>query len=226
MKEHPILFSTPMVQAILQGRKTQTRRVIKGEFETLDNEEYLFYKKERTFMNLGSGDANHLCPYGQPGDLLWVRETWATSKALDKVKPSNILSGFGCEYKAGGCSLTNYDNLIDRGRWRPSIHMPKIAARIWLQIEEILVEQVQDISEEDAIAEGVNRTKHWKTKNIVFEDYGYYSKKALSQNRCLETAKESFQSLWYSINGIESWHENPWLWVVKYKVLSTTGKPV
>lgn len=224
MKEHPILFSTPMVQAILEGRKTQTRRTRGLKWVNESPDKFYFFGFENdpkieikldifkrykgyyaVFENL-TEEFNQLskCPYGQPGDLLWVRENWASSKALDKVKPSNILSGFPCEYQAGGTSLMNYNELIDRGRWRPSIHMPKHAARIWLKVKDVRVERVQNISEEDAKAEGV---KQYATKPDWM------------------AAKFGFEILWGNINGQESWDANPWVWVVEFEVVSTTGKP-
>jgi hypothetical protein len=204
MKETPILFSTPMVQAILEGRKTQTRRIIKPQPSTPSHITYLI------------NEPIHICPYGLAGDTLWVRETWATSKALNHTKPSDLLPGFGCEYKAGGTSLHGINNLVDRGRWRTSIHMPKVAARIWLEITDVRVERLRDISEKDAINEGIEKLQYGKpglnqysvkTKDGI--KYGY-------STNC-ETAKECFNELWASINGQESLETNPWVWVIDFK---------
>lgn len=111
--------------------------------------------------------------------------------------------------------------------WKPSIHMPKIASRIWMMIEEVRVERVQDIREEDAIAEGIEpATDHLSG---LFRDYTgnkTYSHGDLALHRTVwVSAKTSFQSLWTSINGEASWKSNPWVWVVKFRLLSKTGRP-
>ena len=135
------------------------------------------------------------CPYGQPGDVLWVRETWMHNPNIHICPEEPIY------FKA-----SKSKQFIEEwpGYWKPSIHMTKATARIWLHVKEIRVERLQDISEDDAIVEGVT---------------------------CYEadtdwlTAKYGFQILWEKINGEESWKANPWVWVVKFKVLSLTGKP-
>lgn len=191
MKEHPILFSTPMVQAILEGRKTQTRRVVKMKKQITDPAfGYTAFTPKNHISVRGIhangqyGESFFKCPYGQPGDLLYVRETF-TPYRTDKYL-----------YKADEILLIN-------GAWKPSIHMPKAAARIWLEVEEVKVEWLQDISEEDAKEEGVTpdlATDH--PKGV------YYT---------------AFSDLWTKINGNGSWISNPWVWVIKFKVLSTTG---
>lgn len=213
MKEIPILFSTPMVQAELDGRKTNTRRLKNlkvinenpdkwsfqekfthvGKYER-DKHVYRFVDGEGSFMDI-------LCPYGRPGDLLWVRETWAP--AWNQVL-----------YKAN----ERYGK-YEGQKWKPSIHMPKKAARIWLQVEGVRVERLQDISEEDAIAEGIEK-KPGSTSSTKF-DYRHYEYEG-SYN---VDAKVSFRTLWEKINGADSWAANPFAWVVKFNVLSTTGKP-
>lgn len=192
MKEHPILFSTPMVQAILEGRKTQTRRIVKPQL----NENLHLCRDLVAEYNNG---ILIKCPYGKKGDLLWIRESWQFDKKFPLSTEEPNKSAFTYFFKAD--KMDHVQRLI---KWRPAIHMPKDAARIWLQIEEVRVERLQDISEEDAKAEGI----------MVYE----------KGTDWLE-AKFGFQILWETINGIESWHENPWVWVVKFKVLSTTGKP-
>ena len=201
MKESPLLFSTPMVQAILDGRKTQTRRIIKlpppsGTFPA--NWNYSPYRipakgheLEHRFTdgigNLVSIPESKL-PNGKPGDLLWVKETWTKTMVQDE-------EGWFFIYKADGDEWAK--------PWTSSRFMPKAAARIWLQIEEIRVERLQDITEEDAIAEGI---------------------KPLSFTVGKPHAVLFFQ-LWDMINGPGSSDQNPWLWVIKFRVLSTTGKP-
>lgn len=191
--ERPILFQTDMVKAILDGRKTQTRRNVKAE--ALNWISLAGFTTE--FV---AHPDNYLCPYGYPGDLLWVRETWA---AVGRTTMHYA-------YKA------NESN--QNVKWKPSIHMPKSAARIWLMVEEIQVEPLQDISEEDAIAEGI-------------EDWSY-APEGLGQitvnkgkTLCVGPPVWCFNRLWASINGEESWDANPWVWVVKFRVLSCSGKP-
>lgn len=254
MSEHPILFGQPMVQANLADRKTMTRRMTgldeinedPDEIEFIRFQEYKDGSYRAIFQHkLADNPGSVKCPYGKPGDLLWVRETW-----INTFIPHCIPVG-GIYYKA--------DHPEEKSlRWRPSIHMPKGYARIWLQIEEIRVERLNEINEEDAIAEGVSWIR--RTSGICFMDY------RIKEHIFPFTAKRSFQTLFLSINGKpkpqrefgekgkivsytaiawdqedfdKNWakyhgtyrnkplevHINPWVWVVKYKVLSKTGKP-
>jgi hypothetical protein len=210
-RERPMLMSTLMVQAILAGQKTQTRRVLKPTPWQCPQEpsEYWIdtpkknFPSEAVFVSNDNDAMLALCPYGQPGDIIWVRETWAS--------PINAWHPF---FKADN-DPENRGNI-----WRPSIHMPKDAARIWLQLESIRVERLQQITEDDAIAEGI----------IEFEDgtyQNYFTQKGLRECDGVECllAKGSYQSLWCKINGIKSWNSNPYVWVITFKVLSTNGKP-
>lgn len=201
-KERPILFSTPMVQAILEGRKTQTRRVIKPQPELMNDNLHLNWKEH--YYKLPS-ELARLNPYGQPGDILWVRETWAEVHHHDGEK--------FIAYKA--------DFPFSVNRWKPSIHMKKEHARIWLQVEDILVERVQDITEDDAIAEGVEPIQvidSTSTSGTIYKNY-------TDSGNGYVNPVNSFDTLWVAIKGFESWKANPWVWVVKFKVLSTNGKP-
>lgn len=218
-KERPILFSTPMVQAILQGRKTMTRRVVKhhqvngtpGEYSgrTLLNikingkpvKEYGALFQHATYPEIVKWVK---CPYGQPGDVLWVRETWG----IEKRKEKRIV------FKA---RMNDYP--IQDDRWRPSIHMPKAAARIWLRITDVRVERLHDISEADAIAEGIETSY----SGLFFKNY-QPKPTAWGDGSLVSEPEHSFKSLWQTINGEESWLQNPWVWVVKFEVLSTTGR--
>ncbi|WP_439473811.1 hypothetical protein [Algoriphagus formosus] len=225
--ERPILFQTDMVKAILYWRKTQTRRNIKNvELRPSKNEGRFNFSYERKTrfeagvnltlesLNLPFTGILDLCPYGKPGDLLWVRETW-----LKLDRDHVITSQYA--YKSNGDPNTEdlRKDYIKSGRnykWKPSIHMPKDAARIWLMVEEVRVERLQDISEEDSIAEGIEPID--QQGQLVWKRYdGYYT--VTSKPYC------SFWSLWASINGEESWNANPWVWVVKFRVLSYSGKP-
>jgi len=195
----PILFSTEMVQAILDGKKSMTRRTKGLENVAKDVTEIAQYD-ETDFIDTDL--KSYKCPYGNVGDLLWVRETWGTWRNEYYYKASTELGDEVC-------------------KWKPSIHMPKAAARIWLKIEEIRVERLEDISEEDAINEGVIKDVKWhkkafETPELIYRHY--YDKDVLG---CAD-ARSSFMSLWYSINGEESWKANPWVWVIKF---SRTEKP-
>lgn len=223
--ERPILFQTEMVKAILEGRKTQTRRT-KGF--TNENPEEWDLEVVRSFpvskfdpAYFGAFFRQKLYPnkteliksqYGKPGDLLWVRETWQHTRVLN-INPQD--ENFGYVYKADDQPWADYEGWI----YKPSIHMPKDAARLWLMIEDIRVERVQEISEEDSIAEGIYPYL-CPINGVDILGYKNYEHKMMP---C--PPKRSFQSLWTSINGEESWSANPWVWVVKFRVLSTTGKP-
>jgi hypothetical protein len=192
MKERPILFSGPMVRAILAGRKTQTRRVVADLNPTLAES-----------AASGSQIANALrCPYGAPGDRLWVRETWAAQRALDKLPPQMIEAGAWVEYAAGPGG-----GILDRGKWRPSIFMPRWASRILLEVTAVRVERLQDISETDAEAEGVDA--------VSMADVP----RQATMNR-----RADFKQLWDSINAKRApWASNPWVWVVEFKRLDTAA---
>jgi len=188
MKVRPILFSSQMVRALLNGRKTQTRRILKGstEFKGPYNPAYIEAHKH-------SKGWAEICPYGKLGDLLWVRETWA----------KNLGSNGGAVYYADyeSASFHRYElpsgKLLDGcDRWKPSIHMPRRISRLTLEITETRMQRLQDISREDALAEGVTGG----------EGPGY------------DSARYSYQHLWLGINGPGSWDANPWVWVLTFRV--------
>lgn len=203
-KEIPILFSTPMVQATLEGRKTMTRRIVKPQPDQ-DDEPGLVPKILGNEENWGkwywdTDEGERIvkaCPYGEPGDVLWVREKFTKYK------------GGGFAYAANG--HTCYPDI----RWWPSIHMPKDACRIWLEVTEVRVERLQYISEDDAKAEGIERSRSGDGRIV----YKHYLKPKYGPSPV-----HSFETLWTKINGAYSWAANPWVWVVSFKVLSTTGK--
>jgi len=173
----PILFSTPMVQAILEGRKTMTRRVVKGMA--------LGWLEDGFTPAFVSDSGNHgLCKYGKPGDVLWVRESmyqqWENG-VYYSADHTEWEAADDYHYRNGTCSV-------------PSIHMPKAACRLYLQITNVRAEKLQDISWDDAVAEGCP---------------GYRPTQ--------DEPTHQFQRLWQSINGPESWKANPWVWVVEFK---------
>jgi hypothetical protein len=220
IKERPILFSAPMVRAILEGRKTVTRRAL----------------NERALKNIGYGVQlgechelpsegplhpnsidyyNDFCPYGQPGDRLWVRETWARIRVAQAPDQEWVV------YRES-------DNRTDYGGpWKPGIHMFRRDSRILLEITAVRVERLQDISDEQAQTEGIipvpktTEDSHQFWRNYHLSGDGTF---------CVRTPKESFKSLWCHVAGgsfpkgeaaykasPHSWDANPWVWVVEFK---------
>lgn len=215
-KERPILFSAPMVRAILEDRKTVTRREVKKQ-AALD---CLAAGFEPAFLTL-PGNAD-LCPYGKPGDRLWVRETWycdhsevqkgpylqpADMVDLDKAREDGDLV-----YAADG--LNPYEQ--DHPTWKPSIHTPRWVSRILLEITDVRVERLQDGEGETAfesryIAEGINRIHQGDG------DYAFHPFKSEPGAGSWTDPFDAWRELWVGINGAESWNANPWVWVVEFK---------
>jgi hypothetical protein len=208
MKFRPILFSTPMVQAIMGGNKTQTRRIM-GDGTSFGYRPKGWSNGGVRIMELSKAPKNQLqelidyCKYGQIGDVLWVKETFLIDMA-------------GYSYKAN-----RTDELARYFKWKPSIFMPKAAARIFLRITDIRVERLQDISEDDAIAEGIEEI-HPAPFVIRYECYqcdagGHKGAEGLCDDGLYREPIDSFRSLWQSINGNESWNLNPWVWVIEFE---------
>lgn len=210
----PILFSTPMVQAILEGRKTMTRRVCCDNGE--DVEGFTYVENNPTFPETWKGKkaqpytgwvvkyknlALHLprkCPYGKVGDILWVRETW------QPIEHPEVKYRYKADHK-------NAKDVI----WKPSIFMPKEACRLFLQVESVKVERLHDISVEDAIAEGIKPVQSFNSGEGI-------PRRQLYENYCDHgytevLPKDSFMSLWFKINGEESWNANPFVWCISFK---------
>lgn len=204
MKERPILFSTPMVQAILAGSKTQTRRICKPA----NTESLSFVVSDNGHFGDEEGDVSFTCPYGKPGERLWVRETF------NRTNPGGQNGIY--YYKADD----SFPTCLGGGRyigdevWKPSIHMPRVASCILLEITDIRVERLNDISEEDAKNEGL-------IKNSLFGEWGGVVKHPTVPDhfRWFRSPINAFKNLWESINGEESWDKNPWVWVVEFKVI-------
>lgn len=212
MKERPILFNGPMVRAILDGTKTQTRRVMKHQpakgwaFESppvFGRITSPHPKKGRFGVLIRRGVGTDFpetdlipCPYGQPGDRLWVREAWRTVAEADAIPPRDMDEAFRLWFEVEA------PHQPGAGKYRPPMFMPRWASRITLEITRVRVERLQDIREGDAIAEGCTSTV---MVNEDGEDYtGHY-------------ATEEYQDLWESINGPGSWGQNPWMWVIEFK---------
>lgn len=250
VKERPILFSTPMVQAILEGRKTVTRRVMDIQpnnphtfgvspiwgygvptgmrFQELANDEATvkdpwnyFCVHCATNENSKRVDKWVHCKFGKKGDILWVRETWRPF-----YKGSDTAPGYWnmFEFKAGGekiCPVEyefRFDDYLVNGKWKPSIHMPRAACRLRLRIKSIGVERLHDITEEDAIREGID------SEELFINDYSegkryrdYFDETCEDVMEWFASPVDSFKSLWQSINGKESWDSNPWVWRIEFE---------
>lgn len=192
MAERPILFSDPMVKAILAGTKSQTRRVAANIPLDAESVYHVGPEHDRYWQCSANGKPYNFAARWTPGDLLWVRETWA-------LEGDNVGDG----YKPGSCKAlyrADYHNKSVAWRWRPSIHMPRAASRITLRVTSVRVERLQEISEQDAAAEGVSKA----------DVTGWIS------------YRTSFPLLWDSINAERApWASNPWVWVVAFeRVLS------
>lgn len=201
MKERPILFSAPMVRATLGGSKTQTRRIVKPQPDIVSNSGKLAVAYTPDDERLGRLGKNIPCPYGLLGNRLWVRETWRTDASLNDKAP-HCFAGWPVRYEADGTVLKHgaFYGLID-GKTRVSIHMPRWASRIQLDIVGVRVERLQDISEADAKAEGC------QVPSIIYPD----------EPRNSYCYAEQFRLLWESLNGPGSWDANPWVWVIEFR---------
>lgn len=195
MADRPILFSAPMVRAILAGTKTQTRRALRPG---------TWWTAEHGVIRMApaglacTGFAPVACPYGAPGDRLWVRETWKLATPL-------MGTGLWPFYRA---TAHKWD--VEGKGWKPSIHMPRKYSRITLEVTNVRVEQLQDISDSDALAEGIVETH---------DGYG------LPDGSHFNAAdpRDSYFSLWEAINGVGSVEANPWVWVVEFRRAAQTG---
>ena len=195
MKERPILFSGPMVLAILDGRKTQTRRIV-------NRTDSGRVKLAASARNWHIDDPNVVlaCPYGQPSDRLWVRETWADM-------------GTGhTAYRA-----TTDDDTAALMSWKPSIHMHRWRSRLTLEIIDVRIERLQDITKEDAIEEGIQPMHSEIPGEPNWKDYS----DPIPFDH--EHPIASYRTLWETINGTGSWNSNPWVWVITFHACNLTA---
>lgn len=241
-KQIPILFSTSMVQAILDGRKTMTRRVVKFPLKCPTHQ-------------LSIGDSDNPPPVSwskwQPGDILWVRENFKMTgwDFEDSTAVIEFCTGESQEFEtpdgddeAYTWIVKQFEKLLSKeiikpgeeeegpmkftGKnhpWSPSIHIPKWCSRIWLEVTNVRVERLHDMDgatadECDSLQEGIMKFHHGDG------NYGYHWKGDMDGKNFVHPF-DAFVDLWKSINGQESWEANPWVWVVEFKILSTTGKP-
>lgn len=220
MPEKPILFSAPMVRALLAGTKTQTRRIVKRQpgpscliEEGFDGESPFVYS---ALYGDGPGHEVHeartpcVCPYGQPGDQLWVRETFAIVPRTAYRASEGVQQTLRPDDDHDAAIYRKGWTRSNGGfRWRPSIHMPRWASRITLEITAVRVERLQDISREDALAEG-----------IVIQPDGGYGLADTSHYHATDP-RQSYFSLWETINGPGSVMANPWVWAVTFAPASS-----
>ena len=223
IKERPILFSAPMVRAVLEGRKTVTRRAMKCQPDadaSITVESYnVTVTNRRGYQEAGpeifgawwrDGESGCKCPYGKPGDRLWVRETFIDLRGTGvehRPDPDGPLQRYAY---AADCRPGSHSDEARKDfglKYKPSIHMPRAACRILLEITDVRVERLQDITEEQAKTEGVRLyTDHaelgdwWHVEGI--ETYS-------------ADPRKSFELLWSSVGG--DWNANPWVWVVEFK---------
>lgn len=238
MTERPIPFNTPMVQALLDGRKTQTRRLngLDQINEAPNDWAVMAHNSESPYWNFvhrtktaihGGGIVSIKCPYGTPGDRLWVRETFALwREGFDRR--GHVIYRADMKDKDG--EDFSRPDLMGSSKWYPSIHMKRGYSRLTLEISEIRVQRLQEISEEDAKAEGITRrdplpddygrnlpcshcgqrkSQHVGTVRVCFGSHGEIFNSG--------TFKGGFYWLWESINGPGSWAANPWVWCVSFK---------
>ena len=209
MTERPILFSGPMVRAILDGRKTQTRRVVTpAPPQRVAGIYRPFPAEPNNWQGYGRDSLIHWygkCRQGVPGDRLWVKETYRLEQGAGK--PSQA-EGYLVHYEADGAPNPEHEWGVQA---RPSIHMPRWACRLLLEITDVRVERLQDCSEADARAEGVfpaavygGEVKSW----LPAED---------RRERFYDTAVEAYAALWDAINGPGAWAANPWVWAISFR---------
>jgi hypothetical protein len=203
MKERPILFSAPMVRAILEGRKTQTRRLVKPVRGFEHNAICRPDLAAEQFEVWWHGESERVgclqsCPYGCPGDRLWVREAWRVAECYDNksgAELNGILSARNAQYAAAADQFLG----VVQGRYRHARFMPRWASRITLEVTGVRVERLNEISEADARAEGC------AGGHGAIPEYGYNA-----------SPVEQYGFLWEQINGPGSWSANPWVWVVEF----------
>ncbi|MFC7514584.1 hypothetical protein ACFQUU_06170 [Herbaspirillum sp. GCM10030257] len=206
MKERPILFSAPMVRTILDGSKTQTRRIAKPRrkpslLEPSEwSDEYVMDPGNREWLMSDN-------PYGQPGDRLWVKETWTPLENVRTSDPGLDPIQRGLYYRADypGDTLVHDDRPVEPVKWKSSLFMRRNQSRILLDVTGVRIEQLNDCSEADAITEGIRRE---------LDSWLDYSNPSCQMGI---NPVDSYRTLWEAINGAGSWAANPWIWVVEFR---------
>ncbi|HBQ3047747.1 TPA: hypothetical protein L7V60_004716 [Klebsiella quasipneumoniae subsp. similipneumoniae] len=234
MTERGMIFNGEMVRAILDGRKTQTRRIMKPQPEPCPRGGHwwpsnvfktMLHVEEEMQNGKGGwgGLVGDACPFGDVGDRIWVRETFCpvddTQYGGEKWVDYRATPRYEARHPAGWDSAPNDAEAL---KWRPSIHMPRWASRILLEITSVRIEQLNAISEEDAQSEGVH-TEVWD-QTVVARNYAahddffqFWSEDMPHYVEMNQLYRSSFRSLWESIYGAENWQANPWVWVIEFK---------
>ena len=220
MKNIPILLNSEMVNAILQGKKTQTRRKVKmpSQYEhigyaytnhSLDHIKVVVMEEDDT----EDGEEIYIIiePKAKKGDVFWVREGWTTESSYDATKPSLIPKDALIFYIAD----EEWDYYALPGKKRPSIFMPKWVCRLFLEVTDVRLERLDGISQEDAKGEGIKSRHLNKGSGKIFKRYFNYF---TNDYTCLSSIL-SFKTLWQSIYGEGSWAENPYVWVYEFKII-------
>lgn len=232
-KQIPILFSGPMVRAILNGNKTQTRRVVKGQHQCKSGIWYVPRMRENVAhaaganWMIGSPAMMECCPYGQPGDLLWVRESFVDGYPRDPATDMPIC----VDEEGNDLPLTVWyratedptfewvdeDDNLTTPPWRSSRYMPKKYCRLWLRVTDVRVERLQEISEKDAEAEGFSYQP-----GIGYRAEGVST---LLDSLTYNNARSPFRALWDSLNAKKGhgWDTNPWVWVISFERTEVPG---
>lgn len=254
----PILFSAAMVRAILEDRKTQTRRVVGGLLSRQETgEDYDSLAKccvtQEAALELRGGVLGFIltaeeiasrdwmegetplpgwvqmvegkgpggngnptrCPYGVPGDRLWVREAWKVASNFDDSSPKQLVDDLAVS-RSEVRYLADPDTDLN-GKDRRSIHLPRKFSRILLEITDVRVERVQDISESDALAEGLIKETVTVGRDRGFPDYDVFAARPGRHCEWEMSGKDAYARLWKSINGEGSWDSNPWVWVIEFR---------
>ncbi|WP_236233240.1 hypothetical protein [Pseudomonas tohonis] len=199
MRERPMIFCGYSVRSILADLKWATRRVVKGIDpdrlgETMTRAQWQQVNRE---MPEAFG-ATDFCPYGQPGDRLWVREAWAADAQLDSIPPRDLSQGEPILYQADGALRQTGCSMVAKGKQRPAMFMPRWASRILLEITSVRVERLHAITNDQCIAEGC-RGGHGSIPGYIYN----------------ATPQEHFRHIWESVGG--DYFANPWVWVVEFR---------
>jgi len=205
-KERPILFSCEMVKAILAGRKTMSRRIIKEQPKSEFAESPKIYADGKWKWHYeGACQDGVKCPYGKKGDRLYVKEAYRLEHAFDDDKPSEVYYSpvlYLADNSVGNMTPTDGTNGFVYGRYRHARFMPKKFARIWLEITNVRVERLHEITTQDITDEGVMSNKGYRTRGKRWDAF----------------QRIAFQAVWGSIHGQNAWEINPWVWVVEFKL--------
>lgn len=237
MADFARLFQGAMVRALLEGRKTQTRRPL----YTLQpmratahyHPDHLPEGPAYALTTAQSGKVWDLVAVPAPGDRLWVREAWRADSQLDKVRPGEMSRGEPIRFDADGGTRINGCSMIEPGKLRPSIFLPRWASRLTLPVSAVKIERLQDISEDDAAAEGIRFTdfgmrqpqgtmsidggRNFRPLKPQQHD-GWHWDTVLGPQHCYSSARSAYAALWMAINGPDSWYANPWVYATTFDV--------